>query len=31
MDKDKKRKTYEKPAYKEQEIFERLSLACGKC
>jgi len=30
MDKDKKKKTYEKPAYKEQEIFEKLSLLCGK-
>ena len=30
MHKDRKKKTYEKPTYKEQEIFEKLSLLCGK-
>lgn len=29
MDKEKKKKVYEKPAYDVEEIFEKMSLACS--
>jgi hypothetical protein len=30
MEKNKKRKVYQKPSWQKQEMFERFAQACGK-